>query len=316
MQEAEQRLVRVAAISRAANEVLAFELVAADRRPLEPFSPGSHIDVHAPNGMIRQYSLCGDARDPARYVIAVKREEAGRGGSRSMHDGVEVGSALAIVGPRNFFPLHGEAAHSVFVAGGIGITPIRSMIRALDSEGRSWELHYCARSHGHAPFLEELRALAPTRVNAYLSEAPLLDARALLRDVRSDAHVYCCGPEGLMSAVRSASAHWPEGRVHFEWFAAPRAQWPANTAFEVSLARGGITLPVPADRTILQVVREHGIDVASACEEGVCGTCETAVLDGVPEHRDMLLSAQERAAGRSMMICISRSKSPKLVLDL
>ncbi|HET7730322.1 MAG TPA: ferredoxin reductase, partial [Usitatibacter sp.] len=142
----EQRLVRVAAVHRPALEVIALDLVAADRRPLAPFTPGSHIDVHVPNGMVRQYSLCGDARDAGRYTIAVKREDPGRGGSRSLHDGVEAGSALAISNPRNHFPLADAAKHSVFVAGGIGITPIYSMIRALAAEGRSWELHYCARS--------------------------------------------------------------------------------------------------------------------------------------------------------------------------
>lgn len=316
MREVEQRLARVAAIARAAEEVLVFDLVAADRRPLESFAPGSHIDVYAPNGQMRQYSLCGDAADDSRYVIAVKREDAGRGGSRSMHSSLEVNSAIAIAGPRNFFPLHPEAAHSIFIAGGIGITPIRSMIRALHGEEKSWELHYCARSARHAAFLDEISARAPARVKPYLSEAPLLDAGELLREIVPEAHVYCCGPEGLMKAVRAASAHWPEGRVHFEWFAAPRAEWPENTAFEVALARSGVTLHIPADRTILQVVREHGIDVTSACEEGVCGTCETAVLEGEPEHRDVLLSPQERTAGRSMMICISRSKTRKLVLDL
>lgn len=316
MQETEQRLARVAAIARPAKDVLVFDLVAADRRPLAPFSPGSHIDVFAPNGQMRQYSLCGDAADASRYVIAVKREDQGRGGSRSMHRSLEVGSPLAFAGPRNFFALRAGAAHSIFIAGGIGITPIRSMILALQSAGESWELHYCARSVAHAAFLAEIRALAPTRVKPYLSEAPLLDAGALLRDVRPGAHVYCCGPEGLMAAVRAAAAHWPEGHVHFEWFAAPKAEWPENNAFEIGLARSGLVLRVPADRTILQVVREHGVEVMSACEEGVCGTCETAVLEGEPEHRDMLLSPQERAAGRCMMICISRAKSSKLVLDL
>jgi vanillate O-demethylase ferredoxin subunit len=312
----EQRLVRVAGRRPVALDVVCLDLKPADRRPLEPFEPGAHVDLFAPNGQMRQYSLCGDPGDASRYVIAVKREAAGRGGSASMHDDVEVGTALGMQGPRNFFPLAPQAAHSIFIAGGIGITPIRAMIAALAAAGASWELHYCARSEAHAAFYAELAALAPERVKPYFSEAPLLDAAALLREVRRGAHVYCCGPEPLMKAVEKAAAHWPEGTVHFEWFAAPKQDWPENRAFTVECARSGLTLEVPAARTILQVVREQGIDVVSACEEGVCGTCETRVLEGVPEHRDVLLTPAEREAGASMMICISRAKTQKLVLDL
>jgi ferredoxin-NADP reductase len=272
--------------------------------------------VYAPNGQLRQYSLCGDPADRSLYTIAVKKEPAGRGGSRSMHEDVEVGTALGMQGPRNFFPLADAARHSIFIAGGIGITPIRAMVGSLEQQGRSWELHYCARSQAHAAFYEELRALSPERVTAYFSEVPLLDAAALLREVREGTHVYCCGPEPLMKAVAAAAAHWPEGSVHFEWFAAPKTQWPPNQPFVVELARAGLTLEVPVERTILQVVREQGIDVHSACEEGVCGTCETRVLEGIPEHRDMLLTAAEREANCTMMVCVSRAKSAKLVLDL
>ena len=308
--------MRVAGVRRVAVDVVCLDLKPADRRPFEAFEPGAHVDLYAPNGQLRQYSLCGDPADFSLYTIAVKREAAGRGGSASLHDDVEVGTAMGMQGPRNFFPLAGGAAHSIFVAGGIGITPIRAMVLALQAAGASWELHYCARSEAHAAFYPELDALAPGRVKPYFSEAPLLDAAALLREVRPGAHVYCCGPEPLMKAVAAAAAHWPEGSVHFEWFAAPKQDWPENQAFTVELARSGLRLEVPAARTILQVVRDHGIDVVSACEEGVCGTCETRVLEGVPEHRDMLLSPAEREAGCTMMVCISRAKTPKLVLDL
>ena len=308
--------MRVAEVRRVATDVVCLDLKPADRRPFEPFEPGAHVDLYAPNGQLRQYSLCGDPRDTSRYTIAVKREASGRGGSASMHDDVEVGTAMGMQGPRNFFPLARGAAHSIFVAGGIGITPIRAMILALQAAGASWELHYCARSEAHAAFYPELAALAPDRVTPYFSEAPLLDAAALLREVKPGAHLYCCGPEPLMKAVAAAAPHWPEGSVHFEWFAAPKRDWPENQPFTVELARSGLLLEVPAARTILQVVRDHGIDVVSACEEGVCGTCETRVLAGVPEHRDVLLSPAEREAGRTMMVCISRAKTPKLVLDL
>jgi ferredoxin-NADP reductase len=311
-----QRLVRVAEVRRVATDVVCIDLKPADRRPFEAFEPGAHVDLYAPNGALRQYSLCGDPADQSRYTVAVKREASGRGGSSSMHDDVEVGTAMGMTGPRNFFPLSAAAAHSVFIAGGIGITPIRAMILALERAGASWELHYCARSDAHAAFYPELAALGSDRVTTYFSETPLLDAAALLRQVRPGAHVYCCGPEGLMKAVAAAASHWPEEQVHFEWFAAPKQDWPENRAFIIELARSGLTLEVPAARTILQVVRDHGIDVVSACEEGVCGTCETRVLEGACEHRDVLLSPAERAAGKTMMVCISRAKTPKLVLDL
>ena len=318
MQDAslEQRLVRVAAIRRPAIDILCFDLKAADHRPLAAFTPGAHIDVHAPNGKIRQYSLCGDARNSSRYTIAVKREASGSGGSRSMHDNVDEGSALGIVGPRNHFPLAAGAVHSLFIAGGIGITPIYAMIQSLVAEGRSWELHYCARSEAHAPFYPELRALDGERVRSWFSEQPLLDVKALLGEARDDTHVYCCGPVGLMSAVKDASAHWPSEHVHFEWFSAPEQAHLPNRSFELELRRTGKMLEVPHDRSILQVVREHGIDVQSSCEEGVCGTCETRVLAGECDHRDMLLSEAERTANGSMMVCVSRAKSQRIVLDL
>jgi vanillate O-demethylase ferredoxin subunit len=312
----EQRLVRVVAIRTAAIDTRCFDLAAADRRPLAPFTAGAHIDVHAPNGDVRQYSLCGDPRDTSYYTIAVKLEHAGRGGSRSMHDDVEEGSALAILGPRNHFPLAADASHALFIAGGIGITPIYAMVQAVHARGGSWELHYCARSQAHAAFYPELVALGGTRVTSWFSEEPLLDARALLREVRQGTHVYCCGPAGLMTAVKDAAAHWPAGSVRFEYFSAPTRARAPSRAFEVELRQSGLVLTVPADRTILQRVREQGIDVASSCEEGVCGTCETRVLEGECEHRDLLLSEDERAANRSMMICVSRARSPRLVLDL
>ena len=311
----EVRLARVASIRPAAIDILRFELEPADRRPFAPFGPGAHIDVTTPGGPVRQYSLCGDPSNPRRYAIAVKLEGEGRGGSRSMHRALDEGEALAFSGPRNLFPLAPEG-ESLLIAGGIGITPIYAMAQALAAAGRPWELHYCARSAEHAAFASELEGLAGGRLSTYFSETPLLDARALLREVRPATDVYCCGPAPLMQAVKEAAAHWPAERVHFEFFAAPAIAWPPDQPFEVELARQGTVLQVPRDRTILQALRVHGVDVNSACEEGVCGTCETRVLAGMPEHRDMLLSEAEKAAGRTMMVCVSRSRSPRLVLDL
>jgi len=317
-EEREVRLARVSAVRPLAKDIVAYDLVPADRRPFDSYEPGAHIDVHVPNGLVRQYSLCGDpALAAKRYTIAVKLESPGRGGSMSMHRAAEVGMALGIEGPRNYFALTPGEKATLLIAGGIGITPIHAMAQRLAANARPWELHYCARSEEHAAFLAELRALPHGSIHTYFSEIPLLDVASLLREVRPGVELYCCGPTPLMQAVQASTAHWPTSRVHFEFFSAPPTQWPANEPFEVELARSGQVLQVPEDRTILQVVRECGIDVHSACEEGVCGTCETALLAGTPEHRDVLLSADEKAAGRSMMICVSRAaRSERLVLDL
>jgi ferredoxin-NADP reductase len=316
-EEQEVRLARVSSIRPLAKGIVAYDLTPADRRPFAPYEPGAHIDVHVPNGLLRQYSLCGDPADTKRYTIAVKLEEGGRGGSASMHRGAEVGMALGIEGPRNYFALTPGDHGTLLIAGGIGITPIFAMAQWLAANARPWELHYCARSEEHAAFLAELRALPHGSVHTYFSEVPLLDAAALLRTMRAGVELYCCGPAPLMQAVQGAAAHWPQPRVHFEFFAAPPTQWPENEPFEVELARSGHVLQVPADRTILRVVRECGVDVPSACEDGVCGTCETALLAGVAQHRDVLLSADEKAAGRSIMICVSRAaRGARLVLDL
>ncbi|WP_427185402.1 PDR/VanB family oxidoreductase [Bordetella bronchialis] len=312
----ESRLVRIREVRRVAVDINSYELAPADGRPLPPFSAGSHIDVLVPNGMTRQYSLYGDPADRGAYRIAVKREAAGRGGSASLHDKAEAGTALGIVGPRNHFPLAAQARHSLFIAGGIGITPIHAMARELSARGAPWTLHYCARSADHAAFHDELRALPGGQVIAHFSEVPTLDVATLLAEPREGTHVYCCGPQGLMKAVEAATAHWAPGHVHFEWFAAPDTAWPPNQPIEVELARSGTVVQVPAGRTILQVLREHGVDVPCACEEGVCGTCETAVLAGEPQHRDMLLTPEERATNRTMMVCVSRANSARLVLDL
>jgi vanillate O-demethylase ferredoxin subunit len=312
----ELRRVRVVEVRDVAIDTRAYELASADGRPLPRYAAGAHIDVHVPSGVVRQYSLCGDIDAHDRYRIAVKKEADGRGGSISMHEDAEVDSFLAIGAPKNYFPLVQKARSNLLIAGGIGITPIYAMAQTLEREQRDWTLHYCARSPAHAAFLDELEALAPQRVNAHLSEAPVLDVAHLLDAQSNDVHVYCCGPIGLMSAVKAATAGWDEARVHFEWFAAPAVDHAQDQSFEVELARSRIVLTVPGDRTILDVVREAGIDVPSSCEEGVCGTCETKLLAGEADHRDLLLSAKERDENKSMMICCSRARSKRLVLDL
>ena len=311
----EIRLVRVTAVRPVAIDVIAYELAPADGRSLPPFAPGAHIDVHVTEGQVRQYSLCGDGGKVGRYLIAVKKEVGGRGGSMAMHRHVERGSTLGIGGPRNHFPLE-AALDTLFIAGGIGITPILSMARQVASRGGRWELHYCARSREHAAFYDELVSLGHGRVISHFSELPSLDVAGLLSELRPETQLYCCGPEGLMKAVQASTSHWPQAHVHFEWFAAAASCWPANEAFQVELASSGQLLDVPANCSILQVLRQHGIRPPSACETGVCGSCETAVLAGAPQHRDMLLTTDEKASNRSMMICVSRADSKRLRLGL
>jgi vanillate O-demethylase ferredoxin subunit len=295
---------------------MTFDLESADGRPLAPFAPGAHIDVQIPGGPVRQYSLCGESVATGPYTIAVKKEPESRGGSSGLHERIEVGAVLSIGGPRNHFPLSPGQHPNLFVAGGIGITPITAMISKLHAEGQDWTLHYCARSERHAAFYEKLTKLAPERVHAHFSETPILDANELVRSLPPEAHIYCCGPKGLMNAVKEATTAWPQEQVHFEWFTAPDIETGPNTQFEVELAKSGTVFTIPPDQSILQVLRDNGYDVQSACEEGICGTCETRVLAGEPEHRDALLSPAERAENKTMMICVSRAKSARLVLDL
>jgi vanillate O-demethylase ferredoxin subunit len=310
------RRVRVISVGHPAIDVMTFGLQEADGRPLAPFTAGAHIDVQIPGGPVRQYSLCGKAVSVDPYTIAVKKELESRGGSTGMHERIDAGTVLSIGGPRNHFPLVPGRHPSLFIAGGIGVTPITAMISALETEGQDWTLHYCARSKDHAAFYAELEKLAPERVHGHFSEKPILDVDALMREQPAGTHIYCCGPKGLMNSVREATSAWPEDHVHFEWFTAPDINTDANTAFEVELARSGVVLNVAPDQSILQVLRDNGFDIPSACEEGICGTCETRVLSGEPEHRDALLSPEERAANKTMMVCVSRSKGPRLVLDL
>jgi ferredoxin-NADP reductase len=310
------RRVRVAVVGHPATDVMTFDLEEADGRALDSFSPGAHIDVQVPGGPVRQYSLCGKAVASGTYTIAVKKEPQSRGGSSGMHERIGVGTLLSIGSPRNHFALAPGDHPTLFIAGGIGITPITAMITALAEEKRAWALHYCARSEQHAAFYHELAKLAPERVRAYFSDVPILDVDSLIRRQSLDTHIYSCGPRPLMEAVARATSSWPPEQVHFEWFTAAQHDAGPNTMFEIELARSGVVLTVPPDRTILEVLRDNGHHVSSACEQGVCGTCETVVVSGEPEHRDALLSAEERAANKTMMICVSRARTPRLRLQL
>ncbi|MET8202097.1 PDR/VanB family oxidoreductase [Micromonospora taraxaci] len=298
-----------------ATEVVAVSLSRPDGADLPDWTPGAHIDLELGAGLTRQYSLCGDPADLSVLRIAVQREPDGRGGSRLAHERLTVGATVRVRGPRNTFRLV-AARRYLFVAGGIGITPIAPMVAAADAAGADWRLVYGGRSRATMAFATTLREKYGDRVNLCpQDETGLLDLAGLLGRP-DDRLVYCCGPEPLLKAVEERCLGWPPGRLHVERFTPPATTGGEETTIEVELVLSGKTLTVPPGTPILQAVEEAGVSVLSSCREGTCGTCETPVLDGVPDHRDSLLTAQERAAGDTMMICVSRARTPRLVLEL
>jgi ferredoxin-NADP reductase len=313
--------VRVKRISFEADDINSYELVNPDGGDLAPFTAGSHIDLHLPNGMIRSYSLVNDQGEHNRYVIAVNNDAASRGGSKLIHETVRVGDIIAVSLPRNNFALQEDAGHSVLIAGGIGITPLLSMVRRLEALGRSWELFYAARTRLTAAFLDELNALRPdVHPNLHLNfdqepEARMMDLSSIVKAALPDAHLYCCGPVPMLEAFEAATVDQPASQVHVEYFKA-REKPAAEGGFEVKLARSNRTIAVQAGQTILDALLEAGISANYACTEGVCGTCETRVIEGNPDHRDLFLSKEEQEANKTIMICCSGSKSPTLVLDI
>lgn len=304
-----------------ADRVVGLELVSEDGVALPAWAPGAHIDVILPSGAVRQYSLSGSAVDPATYEIAVLLEASGRGGSREIHQTALVGRKLSIKGPRNHFPLV-EADEYLFVAGGIGITPILSMVRKAAADGIPWTLLYGGRDRRSMAYLDEVQKIPGGTVAIVpQDEGGLLDLEHAVARCSRDALIYCCGPEGLLRALAQVTdAHGRTSSLHLERFGAgppPEDRVPAvNGSFEVELAVSGIKLVVPPDRSVLDVVTEVAPTVLSSCSEGYCGTCETRVIEGVPDHRDTLLSEADKATNETMMICVSRSLGPRLVLDL
>jgi ferredoxin-NADP reductase len=286
-------------------------------RPLPEWEPGAHLDLLLPAGLVRQYSLCGDPADRHRMQVAVLREPAGRGGSSHVHDVLAVGDPVRARGPRNHFPLV-RAERYLFIAGGIGITPILPMLAAVDARGADWRLVYGGRTRASMAFRETLRQAYGERVDLRpQDEYGLLDLPALLGRPQRDTAVYSCGPEPLLAAVEAGCRTWPGDALHVERFAPKEnvTDRPDN-AFEVELARSGRTLRIAADMSILEAVEDAGVSVMTSCEEGICGTCETAVLSGRIDHRDSVLNDRDRAAGDTMMICVSRARDDRLVLDL
>lgn len=282
--------------------------VPAASLPEQP-SPGAHVDLLLPNGLVRQYSLV--RWTPKSLVIAVKLEANGRGGSECLSR-VQPGDEIMLGAVRNAFALHPGTHESVLVAGGIGITPFVSMAERLATEGRRWTLYYAARSASHAPYAEELMRFGG-HVRFSFHEGRF-DLRAIVRAHAPNAHFYACGPAPLLDGFRAATAGLPSSQIHQEHFA-PVGPGADAQSFVLELARSGIRVEVPSDRTVLQALRESGVEIGYSCEQGICGQCEVTVLAGVPDHRDQILSDQERASGKSLMACCSRSLSKTLVLD-
>jgi ferredoxin-NADP reductase len=299
-----------------ADGVVGVELALPSGEQLPAWTPGAHIDVELPGGLTRQYSLCGDPAAGAHWRIGVLREAGGRGGSRWIADELTEGSTLRVRGPRNNFPLQ-TAGRYVFVAGGIGITPLLPMIRAVAGAGADWVLHYGGRTRASMAFLGELAAYGD-RVHLHpQDDVGLLDLDAVLGAPTADTVVYCCGPTGLIEALEVRCRTWVPGALHVERFtAAPVGTDAADAPFDVVCARSGVRVTVPPELTVLEAVENAGIAVLSSCAEGICGTCETTVLEGEPDHRDSLLTEEEKAAGDAMMICVSRCRGACLVLDL
>jgi ferredoxin-NADP reductase len=302
-----------------AEGVVRLTLARPDDGDLPGWTPGAHIDLHVGESptLIRQYSLCSSPEDTRHYEVAVLREPASRGGSAYVVDRLNPGDIVPVSLPRNHFALVPSSRY-IFVAGGIGITPMLPMIEAAEAAGAAWTLLYGGRARSSMAFADDLVERWGSRVEVRPQDQyGLLDLTTLLAEPASDTAVYCCGPEPLLAAVEKACAAWPPSALHVERFSPVKEEPPAGgeTGFEVEFAQSGVTLTVSADQSIMEVAEDAGIPINYSCEEGTCGSCEIAVLFGEPDHRDSVLTDAEREAGKSMMICVSRARSSRLVLD-
>jgi ferredoxin-NADP reductase len=311
--------VLVRSITYQADDVISLDLRPVAAQTLPAFEAGAHIELKLRNGLLRHYSLANPQHERHRYCVAVLKEPAGRGGSRFIHETVRAGDIWRVSSPRNNFALDESADGSVLIAGGIGITPIWCMVQRLVELGRPWKLFYAVRSRRKAAFLDDILALnAAGNVHLHFDdelEDTVLNLDAATQNATHGTHFYCCGPLPMLAAFERATARLPAQTVHVEYFAA-KEPVAVSGGFDVVLARSGRSVFVPERSTILDALLAAGVDVGHSCLEGVCGTCETKVLEGVPDHRDMVLSAQERASNRTMMICCSGAMSERLVLDL
>lgn len=308
--------LRVVAVESIATDVKLFTLRHSLKPMLPPFEAGAHVDVRLPGGKTRQYSLCGDPQDNSRYEIAVKREADGRGGSNWIHENVHVDTELHVSAPRNNFPLNPKAEHHVFIGGGIGVTAMASMVYAARSAGKSAELHLCARTKQSAPLLDRLANLLPKeRLHLWLSRASggrHLET-SLFAEHRPGVHIYCCGPDRLIEAVRDATKAWPEEQIHFEVFAATADENFKAEPFDLKIRSTGEVFRVPADQSAMQVLAANGHLISASCEMGVCGSCACEYSDGEVIHRDRVLGTAARQ--NKMMVCVSRARN-SVTLDL
>ncbi|MEP6824717.1 MAG: PDR/VanB family oxidoreductase [Ramlibacter sp.] len=313
--------VRVLKKTMEAEGIASYELARADGAALPAFSAGSHIDVQLPGGLTRQYSLCNDAAEQHRYRIAVLRDPASRGGSLAMHDSVHEGDVIRISAPRNHFPLQ-HGARSLLFAGGIGVTPLLCMAQRLAITGADFQMHYCTRSAERTAFRAEIAESAfASRVQFHFDAgdaAQRLDAAAVLASPDPATHLYVCGPTGFIDHVVSTAKAkgWPAAQIHLEYFGAAPQDTSADGSFEVKIASTGKRYAIGKEDSIVHVLLQHGIEILTSCEQGVCGTCITRVLEGEPDHRDLYFTDEEKAKNDQFTPCCSRAKSPVLVLDL
>lgn len=311
--------MRLAAIRYGAEGTNFYELRPVSGEAVPPFTAGAHVDLYLPNGLIRQYSIASPQSETGHYALGIKREDPGRGGSRYVHDTLRVGAVLKVGRPRNHFPLVEDGSPAVFIAGGIGVTPLYSMLDRACALGIGWSFHYAFRSRGEAALLAELERHGDS-VHLHADDEaggrPLALAEVIASAPR-DANLYCCGPAGMLDAFEHAAAEagFPAAQVHVERFSADPAP-PIDKGFMVELARSGVTLSIEPGQTILECARAAGVPVEASCEQGVCGACEVRILAGAPDHRDMILTDAERRSGKTMMICCSGSLTERLTLDL
>ena len=314
--------VKVAARHEEAKDIVSFELTATDGRPLPPFSAGSHIDVKVGSGIVRQYSLCNDPAESHRYLIAVLKDPSSRGGSKGMHERIRIGDVLEISTPKNHFPLAHEVRRSLLLAGGIGVTPILCMAERLAVLGAEFEMHYCTRSAERTAFRDRIISSRFARnVHFHFDDGDgdqKLDIPALLRAREGHEHLYVCGPKGFMDAVlnEARAQGWPQTRLHHEFFSAEVIAGEHDEGFDVLLASSGKVVRVGKEQTVVQALASAGVEIPTSCEQGICGTCATRVLEGLPDHRDLFFTPDEQAANDQFTPCCSRSRSARLVLDL
>lgn len=307
---------RIKAIRWEAEGINAYVLQRLEGGVMPTFTPGAHIDVHLKPGLSRSYSLVNDPQQRDHYEIAVHHSPTTRGGSRFIHEEWRVGQVVEISEPKNNFPLVEDAAHTVLIAGGIGVTPMLPMIARLERLGQSWELHYVAGSPERAAYVDRIEPhdRAVIRFDGVPGGQPL-DLAAICAAAPADAHLYCCGPTGMLDAFVALNAERPSGHAHIEYFTA-NTELAIEGGYTLELVRSGMTVAVEEGETMLDALLTAGVDVGFACSEGICGTCEVKVLDGVPDHRDHFLSDEEKAANGSVMVCCSGSKTANLVLDI